>query len=212
MTPTREAFLVAGESAAALLADPAVAAAWDAPSALADLTVRGLAGHLANQVLFVPLILAEPAPEGEPVSLLGHYSRVSWIGAALDDDINVGIRASGEDAAAGGPEVLAAEVGSALHALRGTLATQPADRVVHPPAGPWPMNLDDLLVTRMMEIAVHSDDLACSVQVDTPPLPPSVLGPVFALLTDLAIRRHGPTALLRALSRAERAPATIAAF
>jgi hypothetical protein len=39
-----------------------------------------------------------------------------------------------------------------------------------------------------------------------------VLDPVFALLTRLAVRRHGPTALLRALSRSERAPATIAAF
>ena len=35
---------------------------------------------------------------------------------------------------------------------------------------------------------------------------------VLALLTRLAARRHGPAAVLRALSRAERAPATIAAI
>jgi hypothetical protein len=35
---------------------------------------------------------------------------------------------------------------------------------------------------------------------------------VLTLLTRLAARRHGPAAVLRALSRAERAPATIAAF
>jgi hypothetical protein len=35
---------------------------------------------------------------------------------------------------------------------------------------------------------------------------------VIDLLARLAVRRHGPTAVLRALSRAERAPGTISAF
>ena len=81
-----------------------------------------------------------------------------------------------------------------------------------PPAGPWALRLDDFLTTRMMEIAVHSDDLACSAGVPTPQLPDAVLDPVFALLSRLAARRHGAPALLRALTRAERAPATVAAF
>jgi len=63
-----------------------------------------------------------------------------------------------------------------------------------------------------MEIAVHSDDLAVSVGVPTPPLPAAVIDPVLALLTQVAVRRHGQTAVLRTLSRSERAPATIAAF
>jgi hypothetical protein len=41
---------------------------------------------------------------------------------------------------------------------------------------------------------------------------PAVLDPVLGLLTGLAARRHGPTAVLRALSRSERAPASISAF
>ena len=65
---------------------------------------------------------------------------------------------------------------------------------------------------RMMEIAVHADDLAVSVGLATPALPDAVLDPVFALLTRLSIRRHGTVALLRALSRAERAPASVTAF
>jgi hypothetical protein len=73
----REAYLVAAGSAAALLEDRAVAAAWMAPSALSGFTVGGLAEHLAVQVLFVPRTLARPAPEGEVVSLLGHYDRVT---------------------------------------------------------------------------------------------------------------------------------------
>ncbi len=47
MTPVRLAFLDAATSAAALLADPAVAAGWSGPSALPGFSVGGLAVHLA---------------------------------------------------------------------------------------------------------------------------------------------------------------------
>jgi hypothetical protein len=68
------------------------------------------------------------------------------------------------------------------------------------------------LVTRMMEIVVHSDDLAASVELDTPEFPESVITPVLALLTGLAVRRHGATAVVRALTRPQRAPDSVAAF
>jgi hypothetical protein len=151
-------------------------------------------------------------PAGPPATLLEHYDRVPWVGASLDDEANAEIRRGGEDEAAGGPAALAVRIGVAVEALRTALPAEPADRVVHPSWVSWTLTLDDFLVTRMMEIAVHSDDLAQSGGVATPTLPPAVLDPVFALLTRLAVRRHGPTALLRALSRSERAPATIAAF
>src|SRR5438034_473536 len=75
------------------------------------------------------------------------------------------------------------------------LPEEPADRTVAPPSGPWGLRLDDFLITRMMEIAVHSDDLAASVGIATPPLPDAVLDPVFELLAKLSVRRHGATAL-----------------
>jgi hypothetical protein len=212
LTPIREAFVVAAESAVTLLDRPEVAAAWTKPSALPDFTVGGLAAHLAAQALLVPRMLAATPPEGEPLSLLEHYGRATWIGADLDADINVKIRSVGEESAASGPAAVVANVQSVVRELPGLLAAQPDDRLASPPAGPWPLRLDDLLITRMMEIAVHSDDLACSVGLPTPELPDAVLDPVFALLTDLARRRHGAVALLRALSRAERAPDTITAF
>jgi hypothetical protein len=43
----------------------------------------------------------------------------------------------------------------------------------------------------MMEVVVHSDDLAHSVNVPTPSFPPEVEEPVLSLLTQLAVRRHG---------------------
>ena len=209
---TRDAFLVAAGSAADLLDHPAVAGAWTKPSALTGFTVGGLAEHLGSQVLFVSQALQQPAPAGEPVSLLGHYSRVTWIGADLDAEVNVAIRKGGEDAAGEGPGPLVARTRAAVRELCDRLPKEPADRTVAPPSGPWGLRLDDFLVTRMMEIAVHSDDLAVSAGITTPPLPDAVLDPVFELLTRLSVRRHGATALLRALSRAERAPGNVSAF
>jgi hypothetical protein len=72
--------------------------------------------------------------------------------------------------------------------------------------------LEDMLVTRMMELAVHSDDLAVSLGVPTPAFPDSAMQVVIDLLTRLALRRHGQIPVLRALSRSERSPASIAAF
>jgi Mycothiol maleylpyruvate isomerase N-terminal domain len=212
MTPVRDAYLRAAASAAELLRDPAVASSWEAPSALRELRVSGLAGHLARQVVGVPAVLAVAAPDEPPLSLLSHYARAEWVAAGINDEANVSIRHQGEDEAADGAAALAGRTADAAAKLRAQLPAEPADRLVHLPWAPWSLTLDDFLVTRMMEIAVHSDDLAESVGIPTPPLPEDVLRPVLALLTQLSARRHGPTALLRALSRDERAPATIAAF
>ena len=213
MTAIREAYLDAAATAAGLLGDPAVAGAWDAPSALPEFRVSGLAGHLARQITIVPRLLAMAEPDGMPViTLMAHYARATWIGAGVDADVNVSTRRGGEEEAAGGCAALTALAHATVGRLRGTLPAEPAGRLVPVPWGPWVLSLDDFLTTRLLEIAVHSDDLAVSVGVPTPPLDPPALDPVLALLTRLAVRRHGQAAVLRALSRAERAPATIAAI
>jgi Mycothiol maleylpyruvate isomerase N-terminal domain len=146
------------------------------------------------------------------VSLLDHYARAQWVGASLDHEANVVTRRSGEAAAAAGAAELAAHPETALAELRATLPGQPADRLVRVPSGSWLLTLPDLLITRLVEFVVHADDLAVSVGIPGPAMPPSATATVLVLLTHLAAGRHGATAVLRALSRAERAPATIAAF
>ena len=76
----------------------------------------------------------------------------------------------------------------------------------------WSLTLDDFLLTRMMEMMVHSDDLAVSLDVPTPEFPRSVTRPVFMLLTALAEVKHGQPAVIQALTRSERAPASITVF
>jgi hypothetical protein len=211
-TPIRAAYLHAAASAAALLRDPAVARSWGASSALREFAVSGLAGHLAAQIFRVPEVLAGEVPDGAAIALLDHYQGSRWLSGGLDDEVNVGIRRSGEDVAAGGAAALAARAEKTVETLRELLPVEPVDRVVHLPWGPWSLALDDFLTTRLMELTVHGDDLAVSVGVEAPALPPEVIEPVIDLLSRLALRRHGATAVLRALSRSERAPRTISAL
>ncbi|MFI0447310.1 maleylpyruvate isomerase N-terminal domain-containing protein [Actinomadura sp. 6N118] len=212
MMTIRETYLGAAESAVGLLADPAVAAEWQEPSALADFTVGGLAAHLAFQIFCVPSVLAEAPGDEEPIGLLDHYARAAWVDAGLDDEPNVALRRRGEELAADGAEQTTARAERTVADLRDVLADEPADRAVLLPWNGWSLFLDDFLVTRTMELTVHSDDLAVSVGVPTPPASPEAADVVAVLLTRLAVRKHGLTPVLRALSRAERAPETIAAF
>jgi Mycothiol maleylpyruvate isomerase N-terminal domain len=211
MTSLADGYLVAAGSAIDLLAHPAVGLRWDEPSALPGFTVSGLAGHLALQVLGAGAVLGAPAgPEVEVRTLEEHYGGVRWRGAAVDEPANVAIREVSEQRALVGPAALVTEVRAELDRLRPLLAAGGGPVLIATHG--WALTRDDYLVTRTMEIAVHSDDLAVSVGVDTPALPVQVMHPVFDLLFVLSLRRHGYTAMLRALSRAERAPTTIAAL
>jgi len=208
----KDAYLETAAQAVAWLDVPEVAASWEKPSALAEWTVGGLVGHLVYQIFSVGPVLREPESEHEPISLLDHYSRAVWIDAPLDGGVNAGIRAKGEGIASEGVRPLRARARTALDEQRAGLTPMRGGRVVFMPQTGWALTLDDFLVTRMVELAVHMDDLAVSVDGRTKELPCAAFDPVIALLTGLAARRHGQAALLRALTRVERAPSAINVF
>jgi hypothetical protein len=207
-----EVYLDAAANAADLIASAEVAASWNEPSALAEFGVSGLTGHLARQVIMVPgLLRREVPPDPEIIGILEHYARVPWLDAALDDEANVAVRRSSEAEAAAGPEVLATRVAQAIGELTTTLADEDLARPVYLPWTGWALTLADFLASRLLEIVIHVDDLAVSVGVE-PAMDVVAQDTVLVLLTRLAARRHGTAAVLRALSRKERAPATITAF
>ncbi|TDC05591.1 hypothetical protein E1267_19075 [Nonomuraea longispora] len=212
MGEIRRSYLVAATSAVSLLRHPAVSTSWDKPSALTEFSVAGLAGHLAHQLVRVGDVLPPDGEVQEPLDLIEHYSRSPWVQAGLDHESNVSVRRGGEAAAAEGPAVLADKAQALLDHQSAALPAEPDGRVVLLPWAGWCLRLDDFLLTRLVELVVHSDDLAASVGVDTPQLPPAVNEPVVELLARLAVHRHGATAVIRTLSRAERAPAAISAF
>jgi len=206
-----EVYLESAAVTTTFLAHPAVAGCWEAPSALAKLRVGALAAHLAGQVTQVPPVL-DAGIVAERISLAEHFARSTWTDGDIDSEVNTFIRRAAEEAAAAGPAAPAEEAGVALAELRRRLPAEPAERVIQLPWGPWALSLDDYLTTRLLELAVHGDDLAASIGVEPPALPPAALEAVIGVLCGMAAQRHGPTALIRALSRAERAPRTIAAL
>jgi hypothetical protein len=212
MTIAPDAFLTAARAARALIAESAVAQAWTRPSVLPGFTVGGLAAHLGAQVVMAAGLLTAPLPESEAVTALEHYARATWVSADRDADVNVAIRDRGEDLAREGHDALLSAVDDALAALDVGLPGADLTRSVPTPAGPWALPLAEALLTRTLEITVHLDDLATSVELPTPELPEEVVAPVLRLLVVVAARRHGQTALLRVLTRPDRAPASVGAF
>jgi hypothetical protein len=202
----------AAEAGLDLIRDERVAARWNEPSALAKMTIGGLAAHLASQTLSVPVALAEPLGEGEPVGLMDHFARAPWIGTGLDGEANRGIRERSEQRAAeDGPKAVIGQYEAALAEARAALPGEPADRLVRTRVGK--RALDDFLATRVLEIVVHADDLAVSLGDEAGArLPEAAVDFVVVLLARLSVRRHGQAAVIRALSRAERAPETVAAI
>jgi hypothetical protein len=205
-----ETFLTAARISADLARRPEVAEHWTQESACAGMSVGGLAHHLVQQLTNTVRILAAEPRDDAPIPLLEHYERAAWVTADLDDEVNVRIREDADVDAAGGPDGLPPVIDGALADLPGLLARS-ADAVLIPWQG-WSLTTEDYLTTRLMEMVVHSDDLAASVGVPTPEFPEEVLAPVFTLLTGVAARRHGQVAVVRALSRPQRAPEIVSAF
>jgi hypothetical protein len=211
-TPLITTFPLAAETAGRLATSAEVTTRWNDESSCAGMSVGGLAHHLAAQTgNVVRLLAAGPASE-EPIPLLEHYRRAAWVRSGLDERVNVDIRSAADRDALGGPDVLAEQVRRDLAALPDALAASREIDAVQIPWQGWALATHDFLVTRAMEIVVHSDDLASSVGLPTPEFPDAVLHPVLGLLSSVAVERHGQTAVVRALSRPQRAPASVAAF
>lgn len=206
-----EPFLRAGEITVELLNEPAIAARWDEPSALPRLSIGALACHLGRQLVRADELLQQPTQERPLAGALEHYRRAAWVRATtLNDPAND--RSLDDEEAAGGPIALRQRADDALAAVRRRLSAGPAAQVVWIPWQGWALRRNDFLFTRMLEVVVHSDDLAVSIGVATPHFPAEVFDPVLATLTTLAADRHGQSAVISALARVERAPRTISAF
>jgi hypothetical protein len=210
----RTAVAHAAERVHRLIGRPEVAESWVAESSCTGMTVGALTRHLVEQTRYVVGLLAPDAPAAPPgtetISLLEHYARSDWVGADLDDEANRFVLVKSEEQAREGVEAAVALQDALVTELPDVLDAAPASTFV-----PWDgasLPTDDFLVTRLMEMVVHSDDLACSVDVSVPDFGPAVLEPVLGLLTALAVVRHGQDAVVRTLTRPQRAPATIAAF
>jgi hypothetical protein len=215
MTSERHAaaFLSAVDASLALASAPEVATAWGSESSCAGMTVGGLAHHLLGQAVHtVRGLRADPSGSPAPIALLEHYDRASWVRATPDDEANVSIREGDNEQALAGPEQVLARAREHIAELPGLLAAPREPDTVFIPWQGWSLTTEDFLTTRMMEMVVHGDDLASSVGLPTPVHADDVVTPVLALLAGVAARRHGQVAVVRALSRPQRATGSVSAF
>ncbi|MBO0772616.1 MAG: maleylpyruvate isomerase N-terminal domain-containing protein, partial [Actinobacteria bacterium] len=193
-----------------LIQRPEVAGGWERPSALPKMSVGALACHLGRQ----PVRAAELLPVATGVPPLdsadAHYHRAAWVTSSSPDD-PANDRSTDDAEAALGAAALTDRAAGALETVRRLLGGGTACEVVLIPWQGWSLRRDDFLLTRMLEIVVHSGDLALSAGVPAPEFPDAVFAPVRDLLVRLAVHRHGQSAVVSALTRSERG-GVIAAF
>lgn len=206
----RATFIQTAAAILGLLDEPAVEAAWTAPSALAGMTVGGLSAHLARAVLTVQGYLAAegPSPDAEVVDAAG-YLLAALPDPERDSDVNAQVLARAEAAGKDGVEAVRHRAAAALTDLRRDLPDVASDHVLAVLGG-IAIALDDYLATRIVELVVHTDDLVASVEgIESPAVPTAGESVAVGVLAEVARRRTSTTAVLTTLARRERAPAQV---
>lgn len=194
----RAAFLAAAAGAVNLLGRRELGDRWNDPSALEEMEIGALAGHLARAVLTVHWYLDMPEPE-PPTVTAGEYFATHPSGA-IDHPSNVAVRERALEQSKGGWARMYLDAGNALDTLRRRLPDERADHVI--PASGRALVVDEYLRTRIVELVLHTGDLCRSLDLPQPELPDATHIAIGVLL-DVAVARHGQLAVLHALARRE---------
>ena len=200
MSATRDLFVATAEACVVMVDAPEFEARWSTPSVLAEMSVGALGAHLVRAVSTARHYLESDAGEGPEVDAAQYYL-AAGVTPDLESDLNRAVRerASADADSASGVRQRA---GDLLDWARDDLAGLGERRVQV--FGGFVIGLDDYLVTRMVEMLVHGDDLALSLGLPTPWWDERAVDLVVATLVEVARRRHGDVAVLRALARRER--------
>ncbi|MEW1658250.1 sterol carrier family protein [Streptomyces sp. NPDC093707] len=126
------------------------------PTRLGDWTVRELAAHLSMVVGSVARALQLPAPPEPETTLVDWPSAAAQYAAGIDERVR-------ELAAGNDPVELLERTAEEFDRL---VPAEPGDRVLA--CRPGAMPLGDFLVTRCVELVVHTDDLADALGTEIP--------------------------------------------
>jgi hypothetical protein len=195
-----DAFLDAARCVNDVLAFPVVGERWGEPSALAEMTVGSVAGHVFLVLRRLDKQLDEAVePDAQHPTVAFPWLRVEEL-TDLDRDLHQMVRADGDHVARWGWEAVRDACVQRTEKLAGRLADRRA-RLVPLPGGV--MDLEEYLETRVVELLVHGDDLAASVGS---PFEPPVDATALAVETVVRAARawHGDLAVLQTFTRRER--------
>ncbi|MFJ6085347.1 sterol carrier family protein [Streptomyces sp. NPDC092369] len=157
------------------------------PTRLGEWTVRELVAHIGMAVTAVHRSLERPAPPAQDTVLLDWPFATAANSAAIDDFTRT--------LAERHPD-LDAYLADIERTLTGHLDTHPGTRLLETNAGAMP--LADYLVTRTVELVVHTDDLNAAVPGLDIPFDRQALAACTRLLADaLAVKAPGATTEVR---------------
>ncbi|HEV8296166.1 MAG TPA: maleylpyruvate isomerase N-terminal domain-containing protein, partial [Acidimicrobiales bacterium] len=163
--PAVDAFLDATRHAGQVLTSPEVGAAWTRDSALPRMTVGTVAGHLFLVVRRVDKHLDEPEHVVTGVDAIERYR---WLRVERPEDLDRTdhciVRADGDRVAAWGWSAVATAYNERARKLNVRLAARCPTSVV---LETGVMDFQSYLVTRVVELLVHGDDLATSVGISS---------------------------------------------
>lgn len=194
------------EAAAEFMARPAVQAKWDEPSALAGMTVGALSAHLVRAAGATTAYLDRTEPDRRPDGEL--LTPVTYFHAAVDSPIHDQIKNVSATEASIGHDATVTKCRELADNLRERLADEPPDRLVGALGGRM-LSLDDFCRTRLIEVLMHLDDLAVSVDEPRPDTDPRGVQTVIDISLRIAQSVHGDWNVLYALARAERSTTTV---
>lgn len=199
---TAAVFLAAATEARRLLDHPDVERRWLDPSALARMTIGALCAHLSRAVTLIPRYLeidGQPPLRDAPDYFLRLMAKPE---DDLDDDLAVAVRIRAESEAEDGVHVVTRGWDDAIRRLEAGLETGSMTRAIAVRGSS--MTVADYLVTRLVELVIHSDDLAASIGTDPPDFSSEAMSEVTGCLVEIARRRSSSLALIRFMSRRER--------
>ncbi|MEU6282015.1 sterol carrier family protein [Streptomyces sp. NPDC047028] len=157
------------------------------PTRLGEWTVRDLVAHIGMALTAVHRSLALPEPPKQDAVLLDWPFATAASSSAIDE-FTRGLAADHPD--------LDAYLADIDATLRDLLAEHPGTRILRTNAGA--LLLDDYLVTRTVELVVHSDDLAAAVPGLEVPYDRHALAAATRLLADaLAVKAPGGSTEVR---------------
>jgi hypothetical protein len=165
------------------------------------MTVGALCAHLVRAAGAVLAYLDRTDPATRPDGEL--LTPVTYFHAAIDSPIHERIKEVSASEATVGHRELAARCHELAAAMRARLAEEPTDRLVAALGGRM-LSLDDFCRTRLIEVLLHLDDVAVSVDLPRPQTDPAGPAIVIDILMGITRMLNGDWAVLHALARNER--------
>jgi hypothetical protein len=185
-----------------LLCSSALSERWAEPSALEQWSNGGLAGHLARSAFNLERAISQQHSRRRAHDAVSYYASSPPQPPGSPEGRR--IRELGDQEAAGGAAVLADRFAKSLVSLRErALPFDPATMVemfgrVLP--------IDECAAACLLELVIHADDLAVSLGLEPVAFSEPTVDLVVVTLSRISRKRHGDVAVIRSLSRSERAP------